>query len=210
MEMQYKVKAEPIDLDNLFLQTEEQLLEAIEKNNKAFTTASSNISTYSSALAEFNTNGAFSSKTLQDLANDHENLLPYLNDEAELYEQLQLAIQEEERIQQEAYTQKMMLSESFFTNTIKGQDILQDKLGEYYTEDLENVKNLADAKERVESELIKTLSSKWGDYYDIETDAFNEKYETLKRMAISGDSIAAQKLVGVMLDVEKIREILDN
>jgi hypothetical protein len=29
-------------------------------------------------------------------------------------------------------------------------------------------------------------------------------------MAISGDSIAAQKLVGVMLDVEKIREILDN
>lgn len=139
--------------------------EVMDALTKSFEDATSKINVYQSILTELNSKEGLSAKSKQDIIAKHQELLPYLGNEVELRKRLIEIIAKEEQVQRQAYANMIMDNEAFFNSKIKGNSILVDKLGEFYTKDLENAKSLADAKLMVEAKLIQTMAKQWAKFY---------------------------------------------
>ncbi|WP_434417404.1 phage tail tape measure protein [Tissierella praeacuta] len=196
------------ELSNATEDADEELYKeqkTLEDLTKKFEDITSKIQTYNVFLSEMATKEGLSAKSKQEIIAKHQQLLPYLDDEKLLRQQLIQIIAEEEKAQRQAYVNMIMLNEDFFNAKIKGNNILVEKLGEYYNKDLENAKSLAKAKELVENELIKNLSGKWAKYYNILTTSNNQAMvDSLARGAMQGSKEAAEVLKAVQAykDVE--------
>lgn len=170
----------------------------LEDTTKLFSDTTSKLQTYYSILDEANSKQGISGKTLQDIITKHQELLPYLGDEAVLREKLVELIAQEEKVQHTAYSNMLMYSEEFFNAKIKGNHDLVKKLEEYYNVDLENAKSLAQAKEKIENELIRNLSGKWAAYYNALTVGQNQALgDDLAKAAMHGSKEANDVLQAV-------------
>lgn len=152
------------------------------------TNARSQISNIQKALEELNTNGE-SSTFIDTIISDYPQLLGYLGNEQEMREQL-IALQDEQKDSANlAYTNLIADSEVYYetlktqeaeklttiNNTanaiISGNKYLVDVLGKNYKIDLNNYKSIADAKAKLETELIKNSASAWSKFYQVQVNA---------------------------------------
>lgn len=178
-----------------FAGTQEDIEKINKELKKSFDDASNKLSDYRDILKELDKEEKISYDTKLKIIQDYPQLMAYLGDEKELRQQLIQAISEEKQTQEEAYSQMLMYSEEFYNAKIKGNEILVNTLGEYYNKDLENAKSLAEAKEKVENELIKNLSGKWAKYYNVLTTQYSKTLEdSLVKSAMSGSKEANEVL----------------
>lgn len=132
--------------------------------------ATSKIEDYNKYLDELNDKHILSATSVKDIMSKYPELINYLGNEAELRQQLAQLIQNEEQVQQDAYVAMLEMSEQFYNEKVRGTGILQQKLGEYYSSDLENYKSLAEAKQHVDNSLIQGLAKSWGNYFSVVND----------------------------------------
>lgn len=139
---------------------------SLDNLTEAFNNATSQLQGYYSMLDELNSVEGLSATSKQKIVSEYKNLLPYLSDEAELRKHLISIIEDEEKTQQDAYISMISSSEEFYNFKIRGNSELIDSLNEYYGVDLDNFKSLAEAKGKIEIELVSKLSGVWAKYYN--------------------------------------------
>lgn len=152
------------------------------------TNARSQIANIQKALDELKTNGE-SSTFVDTIISEYPQLLGYLGDEQGMREQL-IALQgEQEEAANRAFTNMIADSEVYY-NTLKTKEAeklniinntvnaiisknkyLVDVLGQNYQIDLNNYKSIADAKAKLETDLIQASAKAWSKFYSVQVDA---------------------------------------
>lgn len=147
---------------------EQELLDAQTANDnfaKELEKTIAALKSYGAALSEYDKNGAFSSQTLVDIIENHKELIPYLTDEEELYNQIQLAMEEEKEAFIEMQEEKLSKSEEFFESAAIQNNEHFKLLAEKYAEDIANAGTTAKAKLAIEADLASKMSQIWKDYF---------------------------------------------
>jgi hypothetical protein len=153
-----------------------------EELNKTFETSTNNLMAYNDMIKELEQNHKLSAENVNKIFKDYPQLLAYLGSEQELREQLIKLKDEEAKKQRETYIQMIQDSEEFYNLRIKGNVELTNEIKDKYDIDLKNFRTLAQAKEQIESTLLKSLSSKWGLYFDATRNALTTDYTELLRV----------------------------
>lgn len=153
-----------------------------EELNKTFETSTNNLMAYNDMIKELEQNHKLSAENVNKIFKDYPQLLAYLGSEQELREELLRLKDEEVRKQREVYIQMIQDSEEFYNLRIKGNTELTNEIKDKYDIDLKNFRTLAEAKEKIESTLLKSLSQKWGLYFDATRNALTTDYNELLRV----------------------------
>jgi hypothetical protein len=189
----------------------EYYTESLKKQTEAYNVQTEKVKQLIAIRDELNSKEGISSKSLQDITEKYHELIPYLNNEAKLREKLTELIVQEEDTQKSAYANMIMYSQEFFNAKIKGNTNLVNELNKKYGIDLENYKSLAEAKDAVEQKLIQGISSKWGSFYDAQTNSFSDTFDAFRAMAPAGivDQVTNQ-LSGDMSKITEARNRFKN
>lgn len=182
LENENKLLDDNTDKNNENANLKEKQAQSMDKLAEAFNKSTSTLQTYYSILDEVNSKQGLSSRTLMNIIEKHQELLPYLSDEQELRKQLINIISKEEETQRTAYANMLMASEEFFNFKIKGNQELVNRIKEVYDIDLSNHKNLAQAKLEVEQRLLEKLTSMWSRYYNAQTGTLTYDLAELQRV----------------------------
>lgn len=180
-------------LKDIKLKAKDLDAEYLEKQQKAFADFSNEIKKFKDILNELNQNG-MSSSVYDNIINNHQELIPYLSDEIELRKKIIETIKNTEEEQKQAYINILSSEGNYYNSKILNNNKLVNEIQEQYNKlfknlgstyqlDLNNYKSLAQAKESVEIELIKSLSKKWGDYYDFANDSFTQEWRNFSSVA---------------------------
>lgn len=153
-----------------------------EELNKTFESSTNNLIAYNDMIQELEKNHKLSAENVNKIFKDYPQLLAYLGDEKALHEQLIKLKEEEANKQRETYIQMIQDSEEFYNLRIKGNVELTNEIKDKYDIDLQNFKTLAEAKEKIESTLLNSLSKKWGTYFDATRNALTTDYTELMRV----------------------------
>jgi TP901 family phage tail tape measure protein len=156
--------------------------QSYEELNKTFETSTSKLIDYNDMIKELEDNHKLSVENVNKIFKDYPQLLAYLGSEKELREQLIKLKDEEAKKQRETYIQMIQDSEEFYNLRIKGNTDLTNEIKDKYDIDLKNFKTLAEAKEKIESTLLKSLSQKWGVYVDAQKGYLTTEYNELMRV----------------------------
>lgn len=161
---------------------------SMEDWSNTLSNARSQIAKTKETQKELNANGK-SAALVDTIISDYPQLLGYLSIEEELREQLKILQGEQEDVAAEAYMHLIEDSEVYY-NTLKTKEseklnaanhtinsIISDNktlvgiLGESYMVDLNNYKSIADAKAKLETELIKNSAGAWSKFYKVQINA---------------------------------------
>lgn len=150
----------------------------------SLTNIRSQISTTKGLIKELKENGKTSDFT-DTLIQNYPQLLQYFNNEKQLREELNKLVKEQKKDMNYAYQQMVSDSKDYYTNLknhesdrikqvnnsinaiIKGNETLVSVLGKAYKVDLNNFKSIADAKLKLEKELISNSAKAWSDFYKV-------------------------------------------
>jgi len=138
---------------------------SVSNLQKTMATSATKIADAKGALDEFDKTGSFNVDTLIKLGEKHQELIPILGNEKATHQALIDIIATEEEASRQAYAQMLMGSEDFYTAKVLGNAQTMDALSKLYNGDLTQYKSLAEAKSKVDQELIMHLASLWGNYY---------------------------------------------
>lgn len=159
--LQKKGKEEGLKIDEKALSI---ITQTVKQLTRTFDESMDKISAYNKLSEEYNTNGSFSSESVKEIIDKHQELAGYLNNEPLLYQKIQEALNTEKDTANKVYREMMINSDSYYESNIKNTDIIKKALGGYYEKlsedqkkDLENTKNLASAKLIVEGNLVSRL-----------------------------------------------------
>jgi len=139
---------------------------SLKSLQKTLSDSSSAITEIQSALDEYAENKAFSLDTLVKLADKHESLIGILGDEKAVHQELTNIIEQEQEKSRQAYIVMLNGSEDFYNKNIEGIQKFVAGLDGAREVDLSGAKSLAEAKLKVENELMKNLAGMWSQYYD--------------------------------------------
>jgi TP901 family phage tail tape measure protein len=157
----------------------EDAADKVDELSEAFESAVSTISSLNSIVNELNEGNGLSAKSIQTMMEKYPQLLAYINDEATLREKISDLILQEKETAKEAMLAKLSTNKEIYTKMYSDNKAYMDGLAKLYNIDLKNAKNLAQAKELIESALLKSISKKWGEYYDVQANAFTEQGKAL-------------------------------
>lgn len=145
--------------------------QAIDKNVDTMTKAMDNIKEYSKYIKDMNDNsGHLPSSDIDEITKKHTQLIPYLNNEADLYKEIQNMILLQKHVADDAYKQEMENSEEYWNankniqksmidgiNDIakKDADLFKGKQQEYIN-DINNAKTMSEAEKALEKDLNDT------------------------------------------------------
>lgn len=150
----------------------------------SLTNIRSQISTTKGLIKELKENGKTSDFT-DTLIQNYPQLLQYFNNEKQLREELNKLVKEQKEDMNYAYQQMVSDSKDYYANLknhesdrikqvnnsinaiIKGNETLVSVLGKAYKVDLNNFKSIADAKLKLEQELISNSAKAWSDFYKV-------------------------------------------
>ena len=132
---------------------------------ETMSTSASSISDIQSAMDEYNESGKFNLDTIIKLSKTYPKLLEMLGNESKIRDFLTSKIKEEQEVSRRAYAQMLMDSEEFYKAKVLGNAQVMDALSKLYNGDLSQYKSLAEAKAKVDQELIQRLASLWSNYY---------------------------------------------
>jgi peptidoglycan hydrolase-like protein with peptidoglycan-binding domain/DNA repair exonuclease SbcCD ATPase subunit len=187
-----------------------EMEEAVKNLTNQFGTATSNIEDYNKYIDELNDKNVLSATSVKDIMEKHKELIAYLGNEGELRKKLAELIQAEEDVQQNAYVGMLEMSEEFYAQKVKGSGLLEQKLGEYYKSDFENYKSLAEMKSVVDSNLIKDLSDKWGDYFSLSADGMLQVDSSIYEGMTGEDGVMNRATVALNRQITNTRSKLED
>jgi TP901 family phage tail tape measure protein len=170
----------------------------------AFNNSTNKIRDYKDILNDLNNKNGISDSVLKNITKDHKDLIPYLGNEIELRKKIAELVGQEEKAQKQAYINMQMASQDFYNSKIAGTNLLQKNLGEFYREDLEKYKTLAEAKDAVETELIKGIKDKWSSFYDVQTESFTQQFRDFKNTAPT--QVSAEIEEKIKVNIDKLRD----
>jgi TP901 family phage tail tape measure protein len=153
--------------------------------------ARDSISQLKTILKEVDKDGLskISSSSIDTIISKYPQLLGLMNDEKALREGIADAISEQETLADQAYMNmvansdiyyenlknkenaKLQLANSVINGIIQGNNTLVSSLGSAYKVDLNNFKNIAEAKAALEEQLIKNSAKAWSEYYKVQVNA---------------------------------------
>jgi len=137
----------------------------------------STISKINKVLIDYNENNKFNIDTIIELAKEHNQLLSLLDDEKALRDELINIVNKEQEKAKQAYIEKITLDKDFYENKILNNKNFISLMEKYQIKELNNFKNLTEAKQKVEESLINKISEKWAKFYDAQGKLQSEKYE---------------------------------
>jgi len=146
---------------------------SLKSLQKTLSDSSSAITEIQSALDEYAENKAFSLDTLVALGDKHESLIGILGDEKAVHQELTNIIEQEQEKARQAYITMLNDSEDFYNKNIEGIQKFVAGLDGAREVDLSGAKSLAEAKLKVENELMKNLAGMWSQYYDAQGNMTN-------------------------------------
>jgi len=146
---------------------------SLKSLQKTLSDSSSAITEIQSALDEYAENKAFSLDTLVKLAEKHESLIGILGDEKAIHQELTNIIEQEQEKSRQAYITMLNGSVDFYNKNIEGIQKFVVGLDGAREVDLSGAKSLAEAKLKVENELMKNLAGMWSQYYDAQGNMTN-------------------------------------
>ncbi|MFS1518493.1 phage tail tape measure protein [Bacillus sp. SCS-151] len=163
-------------------------LDELDKLVETFNNATTSIQTLSSIIEELNEGHGLSADSIATIMEKYPSLLQYINDEAILLEQLKIKQKEEEQVALGVLYSKLSGNETFINESLRGHETWINELVEMYGIDLTQFATLAEKKAAIEDKLINSIAKKWSDYYDVETQQFNDRaamlFETDPKMAM--------------------------
>lgn len=176
------------------IKTQEELI-------KAYQDSVGKIKDYNQILHDLKSNDEqLKSSTMNDIIKNHAELIPYLSNEKELINKVTQSIEDEKKTANDAYRDMMMSSDEYYNDSIKGTDKIKNALGDYYSKlsdaqknDLQNAKNLAQAKAIIEKDLIDTLGKAWDSYYKA-VDSIFLSHAELARQVDNGDDTSMLRM----------------
>ena len=148
--------------------TEEKIVDfssSLKTLQETMSSSASSISELQSAMKEYSDSGTISLDTIIKLSATYPELLNHLGNEAKIRQIITDKIKEEQEVSRQAYAQMLMDSEEFYKAKVLGNAQVMDALSKLYNGDLSQYKSLAEAKAKVDQELIQTLASAWSNYY---------------------------------------------
>lgn len=137
-----------------------KLLETAKKEIKDFGTFSEN--TYKSLIEKF-----------PQLTNALDNFMLGFSDKANISKILQEQYDDDVKNYNKTLQEKLSYSTKYYDKLVDENANLIDKFSENYDVDLANCNTLAEAKYKVEVELVKKLAGVWADYYDTALQGFD-------------------------------------
>jgi len=146
---------------------------SLKSLQKTLSDSSSAITEIQSALDEYAENKAFSLDTLVALGDKHESLIGILGDEKAVHQELTNIIKQEQEKARQAYIAMLNGSVDFYNKNIEGIQKFVSGLDGAREVDLSGAKSLAEAKLKVEYELMKNLAGMWSQYYDAQGNMTN-------------------------------------
>ncbi|WP_214480963.1 phage tail tape measure protein [Bacillus sp. SM2101] len=159
-----------------------------EELMKQYETATNEIKALNSIVQELNENHMLSDEALKIIMSDYPQLLQFIGDETALQEQLKIVINEKSQVAQNALHEELEANETFINESLRGHETWINELVEMYGIDLTQFATLAEKKAAIEDKLINSIAKKWSDYYDVETQQFNDRaamlFETDPKMAM--------------------------
>lgn len=131
----------------------------------------SSIESLNGVLNELDEGNGLSARSIGTLLEKYPELLPYIEDEARLRQEITNIIDEQasaaEKKVQDAIAgiqEELLANEDYYKYLIESNAEWINELAKDYEIDLENFKSLAKAKEEVENRLLESLVKKWNEY----------------------------------------------
>ncbi|BDR74196.1 SPBc2 prophage-derived uncharacterized transglycosylase YomI (plasmid) [Clostridium tetani] len=144
---------------------------AIKEQVKTFKDAREDLKEYAGYIKEINENGYLSADSISNIIDKHEELIPCLLGEGDLYGKL-IELQNKEKDNAvKAIVAKLEMNDVFFKNILKKNPKLVNLLSKAYGKDLENFKNVAEVKQEINSLLIKVIGEQWSELYSSDIEA---------------------------------------
>lgn len=144
---------------------------SIKEQIKEFKDARDDLKEYAGYIKELNEQGYLSADSMAQIIEKHEELIPYLLDEGNLYDKL-IELQNKEKDNAvKAIMEKLKVNEVFFSSILKKNPELVNELKRAYGKDVENFKTVADIKKDINAVLIKNIGEDWKKHYATEREA---------------------------------------
>ncbi|WP_105618494.1 coiled-coil domain-containing protein [Vallitalea okinawensis] len=170
------------DINKEYAMSQEEMKRSFEEGRNGFANSTDQLKEYKGYLEELNNNGTISSDGLTSILEDYPDYIAYMDDDQAQKEQLQAIIKELETTQAESLRGMMESSEVYYAQRVKGNWEVIKELRNGYDANLQDAKNLAEAKIRVEEALLQHLSNKWGEYFDADQ-GLTEEWQNLMEEA---------------------------
>jgi TP901 family phage tail tape measure protein len=168
-----------------------------EDLNKVYKDAISNIEELNGVLNNLNEGEGLSADSIGVLMEKYPELLQYIDNEKVLRERVAEAIDAEKNIAIDALNQKLMSSNSYFTEIVKANQSYFDSLAGYYNVDLKNIQTLAQLKYQVETSLISKLGSAWAAYYNASSMSFTAAGKAMLSTMSYAEAVASPQLAAI-------------
>ena len=186
-----KIKLDTKEILSAFnLKKIEDSANSIKEQIKDFKDARDDLKEYAGYIKELNEQGYLSADSMSQIIEKHEELIPYLLDEGNLYDKL-IELQNKEKDNAvKAILEKLKTNEMFFKSILKKNPELVNELKKAYDKDLENFKTVSDAKKNINNLLIQTMGNQWSILYgtDIEAlETFISDYERVQENLKNGN-----------------------
>lgn len=146
--------------------------DAADKLSEKMKALTSSISYINKILEDYSESNQLSTSTMMELIEKYPELISYIDDEAEMIKQLEIIRNNDIKTAKQQLANKLSDSEDFYKKNLVLIQQFVDEQFNFYKGDLKDWKNLAEAKLKVEEELIKSLAGQWGIYYDTASQMF--------------------------------------
>lgn len=145
-------------------------------NENEFDKATQGMSDLTSILEDLEAGNGITASSFKKLTESFPELLAYMNDEASLTDAIKSKMNDLKNVQNDAYKQMLMNSESYYRENVKGNEQMTNSISKgitslfnnlkvAYQGDMENWKTLAQGKAEVEEELINSLNKAWEEHF---------------------------------------------
>lgn len=197
----------------------------LQKLSEAYLKSRDSLADLNKAQQEYIDKGQYSESTLNSLIKTYPELIQYMDDQKTLHEILTDKVQEQKVSTQNAYQAMMMVSNQYYQNHIGGINGVEAKLREYgivlsegQKKELQNAKNLAEAKLAVESRLVSKLKELWSQFYRVQDDILeslptSEAHAEDKAFVMASrgrGKDALNKIQGINVQIGKINGAFDD
>lgn len=161
-------------------------------------------------LDELDKGEGLSASTIDTLLEKHAELAIYLGDETKLREKLNELIDVEKNKVREDYISASMASKDFYKINQSVVETFFDNLKSAYNIDIKNWETLAEAKEDIDLQLIKTLGENWSKYYDTVSDSLTPLAQNLLGTYADSKDTMALKDTAEYKQVMGIKNIINS
>jgi len=157
--------------------------DAIKALSDSYDASISNMTFYAKTMKEINTTGKLSSATELEILKSHKDLAPFLGNTSTLYDKIKESMASEGTTAKSTYHDMLMLDKNFAVTVSKDTTFMNKLKAEGYKTDFANAKNVAEAKIKLESEVVSTIAGKWAKFFEAQGDTQVVNYDqVLKSM----------------------------